>query len=172
MPASADDDVLIRLPSSPLRRWALMLLVALFAAIFLQVGVELPMERPLVKIGAMLLGLLCIWQVIQLWKAGGRVIELTATELRENGTGRILARLEDIDRIDRSIIAWRPATGFLILLKQPSRRWATTPGMWWRVGRRIGIGGITPKLEGKAMSELLAEMLRSRAEASSDPKAG
>lgn len=166
-----EDRVLIRLPASPLRRWTTMVLLAVFAAIFLQVGFELPLERPIAKIGAMLLGLAVIWQGVLIWRAGGRVLELTTSALIETGTGRVLARIEDIDRLDRSIIAWRPATGFLILLKQPASGLSGTPGMWWRIGRRIGVGGITPKLEGKAMAELLDEMLRSRAEASSGAKA-
>ena len=35
---------------------------------------------------------------------------------------------------------------------------AWTPGIWWRMGRRIGVGGLTG--EGEAMAELLAELSR------------
>lgn len=164
MPDQSDPEVLIRLPASPLRRWSALVLLGLFAMMAVQVSIELPGERPLAKAGALLLGLAMIWQAIQLWKASGRVLELTVEGLREAGTGRVLARVEDIAEVNRSVFAYRPATGFLILLHRPASRPAWAPGMWWRFGRRIGIGGVTPKMEGKALAELLGEMVRSRAD--------
>ena len=35
---------------------------------------------------------------------------------------------------------------------------AWTPGIWWRLGRRIGVGGLTG--EDAAMAELLEELSR------------
>ncbi len=157
-----DTEVLIRLPASPLRRWAALVLLGLFAVMFVQVAVELPIERPLVKAASLLLGLGLIWQAILLWKSSARVLELTAEGLRESGSGRMIARVDEIAEVNRSVFAYRPATGFLILLHRPSPRPAWAPGMWWRVGRRIGVGGVTPKMEGKALAELLGEMVRSR----------
>lgn len=164
MPHPPESEVLIRLPASPLRRWAALILLGLFAAMFLQIGVELPADRLLPKAGALLLGLGVIWQAIQLWQASGRGLELTVEGLRETGTGRMLARVEDIAEVNRSVFAYRPATGFLILLHRPTGTAAWAPGMWWRFGRRIGVGGVTPKMEGKALAELLGEMVRSRSE--------
>ncbi len=36
------------------------------------------------------------------------------------------------------------------------------PGLWWRVGRRIGVGGMTPASQTKFMSEIIAAMIAQR----------
>jgi hypothetical protein len=43
----------------------------------------------------------------------------------------------------------------MIRLKTPaSRVWA--PGLWWRFGKRVGVGGVTPAGQGKAMADVIA----------------
>ena len=62
--------------------------------------------------------------------------------------GPSLHNLKNIARVERGLFAFKPSNGFLILLNNPmSRAWH--PGLWWRFGRRIGIGGVTPQAEGK-----------------------
>jgi hypothetical protein len=36
------------------------------------------------------------------------------------------------------------------------------PGMWWRVGRRIGVGGMTPAHQCKHISEIIAVIMAKR----------
>jgi hypothetical protein len=33
------------------------------------------------------------------------------------------------------------------------------PGLWWRMGRRVGIGGVTSAAQTKAMAEIIAAMI-------------
>ncbi len=85
--------------------------------------------------------------------------------LREDGLyssdGTVVARLANIARVERGLFAFKPSNGFLILLNNPmSRAWH--PGLWWRFGRRIGIGGVTPQAEGKVMAERIHMMLQNR----------
>ena len=40
---------------------------------------------------------------------------------------------------------------------------AWAPGMWWRVGRRVGVGGLTGGAESRAVADALAAMLVERA---------
>ncbi|MEM7471309.1 MAG: hypothetical protein AAF340_08150 [Pseudomonadota bacterium] len=96
----------------------------------------------------------------RMWQVTGRMIELTEEELRLSD-GTVIAKIEDIDKVDRSFFAFKPSNGFLVTLKvkYPSA-WA--PGLWWRFGKRIGIGGVTPASEGKVMADALSAMIATR----------
>ena len=39
---------------------------------------------------------------------------------------------------------------------------AWQPGLWWRLGNRIGVGGMTPGSQAKAMAEIIAIKLAQR----------
>ncbi len=81
-------------------------------------------------------------------------IELTETELRDN-TGTTLAVMEDIKGVERGVFALKPSNGFTLILKNKKpRAWA--PGLWWRLGRRVGVGGVTSAGQAKFMAEQIA----------------
>lgn len=98
-----------------------------------------------------------LWQAVRMWQATEHRIELTMEGLRCTD-GTIIARMDDIEAVDRSIFAFKPSNGFLVKLKQPADR-AWKPGLWWRFGRQLGIGGVTPVSEGKAMADILKALL-------------
>lgn len=94
------------------------------------------------------------------WRATGRAILLTEAGLAE-ADGRMLARMDEIVSVDRSTFAAKPSNGFLVRLSRaPGRAWA--PGLWWRVGTRLGIGGVTRPAQGRAMADILALHLAER----------
>lgn len=81
-------------------------------------------------------------------------IELTDEVLRDT-SGRELCRLDNISAVERGAFAFKPSHGFLIRTKSPlPKAWA--PGLWWRFGRKIGVGGVTPSGQAKFMAELIA----------------
>mgnify|MGYP000182353287 CR=1 FL=1 len=111
----------------------------------------------------LVVGLGSLWLAVRMWQATQFQIELTEDELRCSD-GNVIARVDDIENIDRGFFAFKPSNGFLIKTKTPaSRIWQ--PGLWWRFGRRIGIGGVTPGSQSKAMSEILAAMIAMRSQA-------
>ena len=86
-------------------------------------------------------------------------ILLTDDGLEEEGTGRLIAHLDQIETVDRGLFAFKPSNGFAIRLKEPSAgAWA--PGLWWRYGRRVGIGGVVSKPHAAAVAETLAQMTK------------
>lgn len=100
------------------------------------------------------LGALTFWVAEQM-RAGTKIaIELTDTELRES-TGRIIARLDEIKIVDRGAFAHKPSNGFTLVLKE-KKPCAWTPGLWWRLGRRVGVGGVTSAGEAKFMAEQIS----------------
>lgn len=93
-------------------------------------------------------------------KATLNQIFLTATDVRDS-TGEILARMDDIVGVDRGAFALKPSNGFtLILRERQPRGWA--PGLWWRLGRRLGVGGVTAAGQSKFMAEQIALRLAQR----------
>ncbi|OED47034.1 hypothetical protein [Leisingera sp. S232] len=105
-------------------------------------------------------GFAALWLSVRMWQATVHRIELT-TEVLRCSDGRVIAQVKDIEAIDRGFFAFKPSNGFLIRTKTTEAR-VWMPGLWWRSGRRIGIGGVTPGSQGKAMSEILAAMLVQR----------
>jgi hypothetical protein len=98
-----------------------------------------------------------LWQAVRMWQATEYRIELTMEGLRSTD-GTIVALMDDIEDVDRSLFAFKPSNGFLIKLKSPGKA-AWKPGLWWRRGRQIGVGGVTPVSEGKAMADILKALL-------------
>ena len=108
------------------------------------------------------IGVGALWVADAMRRATASCVELTANELRD-GDGTVIARVVDIEALDRGFFAFKPSNGFLIKISanaKSSNHWR--PGLWWRLGRRIGIGGMTPGSQTKYMSEVLAVMMAQR----------
>jgi hypothetical protein len=142
------------LTPSPMRRGSAVALLGLLGALLLRValGAEEMEGGWMVMLIAMAAAVL--WVAWRLWQATGVRLVLTEEYLREEG-GRVLCRLDEIEKVERGTFAFKPSNGFLIRLKTPGARvWA--PGLWWRFGRRLGVGGVTPAGQGKAMADVIA----------------
>lgn len=75
--------------------------------------------------------------------------------------GTCLALFEHISSVDRGTFAFKPSNGFLLrTTKGGPRLWK--PGLYWRFGRRIGVGGITRAAEAKQMADMLSIRLAQR----------
>ncbi len=79
---------------------------------------------------------------------------LTAAGL-EDQTGLLLAPIDQIQSVSRGAFAAKPSNGFTLVMKtkQP-RGWK--PGLWWRIGRRVGVGGVVSAGAAKFMAEQIA----------------
>mgnify|MGYP003631041448 FL=1 len=88
------------------------------------------------------------------------VIELTQTQLRDS-QGRVLADIADVVSVERGAFAMKPSNGFSLVLREKAPR-AWVPGMWWRMGRRVGVGGTTGAGPAKFMAEQIAFRIANR----------
>lgn len=96
----------------------------------------------------------------RLWRATGSPLTLTDAALTD-GRGRVVARITDIRTVERGALSLAPAGGFVLRLSRPAAaRW--TPGLWWRVGTRVGVGGSTPRLRTREMGLLIEAMIAVR----------
>lgn len=147
------------IPSAPRRMFGAGVLYALGALLIYLVITQPPNGAHLVLL-LLAIGAASLYGGYKMWQMTGHMIELTEYELRlSNGTQ--IFRIEDIEKVDRSFFAFKPSNGFLVTLKTSyPRAWA--PGLWWRFGKRVGVGGLTSGAEGKVMADTLAAMVATR----------
>lgn len=147
------DGVYARITASPGRRYFAVGTLTILGALL----IYLPLDSPppaLALVVMLALGLASLWLAGRLWQATALSVELTVEGLRDS-SGAVIARWDEMARIDRGAFAFKPSNGFLVNLKEPrSRMWL--PGLWWRVGRRVGVGGVTPSGQCRFMAEYIA----------------
>ena len=154
------DEIIATLEPTIARRGFAVGVIAALGALLLYLAVTNPPQSPVWLVFLIGLGVVALWGAERLFRATDKRLELTRTELREAG-GRVLARIDEIQGVDRGAFAFKPSNGFLLKLRQPAERvWA--PGLWWRFGRRVGVGGVTPGSAAKNMAEALAIMIAER----------
>ncbi len=98
----------------------------------------------------------------RMWTVTGVRMELTRREFREKD-GRVLFEMDEVARVDRGFFAFKPAGGFLIKLKEPTSRGRVyAPGLWWRSGRTVMVGGVTSAAQAKSVADLITILLVER----------
>lgn len=109
-------------------------------------------------LGAMVAG--TVWLAIRTQAATRHWLELREDGLYRNGED-LLCGFDEIASVNRGVFAFKPSNGFLLRLKVPGQRcWA--PGLYWRLGPFLGVGGATHKAQADMMSEAIALILEQR----------
>ncbi|MDV7143114.1 hypothetical protein R3X27_10505 [Tropicimonas sp. TH_r6] len=156
-------------PSAPRRMMGIIVLCTLGVAV-LYLAIAKPPAELHWRVFLLILGAGTLYLSESLRRNTEHGLELTSEVLRESG-GRVVARVDSIIRVERGTFAVKPSNGFLLQLSEPEagNRWA--PGLYWRLGRRIGVGGITAAHETKAVAEILAALIAARAVAALEESA-
>ncbi len=108
------------------------------------------------------MGLGALWMARRMWRATAASLVLTPDALLSSD-GRVLAEMDDIVAVARGAFAFKPSNGFTLTLRRPGP-FVWEPGLWWRVGRRVGVGGVTPGTPARFMAELMQERIAKRSE--------
>lgn len=95
-----------------------------------------------------------------MWQSTGHVLILTEEALTDSD-GTVVARLENVAKVDRGMFAMKPSNGFLVILKEPGPR-AWRPGLWWRLGRRVAVGGVTAGSQTRPVADVMIHLLHDR----------
>ncbi|MBV1903223.1 MAG: hypothetical protein KUG58_06275 [Marinosulfonomonas sp.] len=140
-------------PSGARRFLALAMLVVL-GSMVVYLTFSAPPASLLWRVLLVVVGVGALFLADMMRRATLQKIELTDEVLRDT-SGRELCRIDNIAAVERGAFAFKPSHGFLIRTKTPQpRAWA--PGLWWRFGRKIGVGGVTPSGQAKFMAEMIA----------------
>jgi hypothetical protein len=155
-----ENEVLTVVRASAVRRGLGVGMLGLLGAILVYLAVTRPPAVPAWQGFLALVGLLALFGALAMWRATSEAVELTRAGLRST-SGEVIAPLEQIESVDRGVFAFKPSNGFILRLKSAAPgRWR--PGLWWRLGRRVGVGGVTPGAQGKAMADTLTALLIER----------
>jgi len=111
-------------------------------------------------------GVLLAAAALTLWAAermrrGTRARLLLTRQGLWTDTGVPVAPMAQIRRVDRGLFAFKPSNGFVVILAEPLPR-VWVPGLWWRMGRRVGVGGVTSGHAARAMADRLTLLLHER----------
>ncbi len=153
------DEVIAVVVASTGRRYLGMVSLGLLGILLLYIAV---VQSPEIqwRVFLLVLGAGALWLTDKMRRATATRIELTETELRDSD-GTVIALMADLEGMDRGFFAFKPSNGFLLRTHSKGDN-AWRPGLWWRVGRRIGVGGMTSATQTKFMSEIIAAIMAKR----------
>ncbi len=154
-----DEEILAIVEASAARRWMGVIMLAALGGVVVYVALSTP-PALIWQVFLIVVGVLALWMADRMRRATESRIELTEVELRSSG-GQVIALVADIEKVDRGVFALKPSNGFMVRTSKPGSR-AWQPGLWWRLGRRIGVGGVTSAGQTKTMSEILSVLVAER----------
>lgn len=147
-------EVIARLQIAPVRRWAIVVMLVLIGAGLIYSGLAVPSDSMLARAAIVVLGGLLILHAYRTSQLGNDALILTEDGLWVEG-GPQLAALDDIEMVQVGAFTIKPSNGFALVLENPvPAKWV--PGLYWCVGRRIGVGGATQPAQAKAMAEMIS----------------
>jgi hypothetical protein len=152
-----EDGIYAQLEASPARRSFAYGVQFGLGGIIVYVTLVQPPSLPWM-IFMLAFGVTMLWQAERLRRSTTITIELTATELRDSA-GTVLARVDEVRSVERGTFAFKPSNGFTLVLNTKKPR-AWLPGLWWRFGRRVGVGGVTNAGQAKFMAERINMMIK------------
>ena len=156
----SDIEIIATVMPSKVRRIAGVLMLAILGGLLVYVALATPPASFVWRIFLLGLGGIVLWLAEKMRRATKMGVVLTKHDLRTTD-GQVLVRVDEMLGVVRGSFSLKPSNGFSVLTKsRQSSAWA--PGIWWRFGKRVGVGGVTAASQAKFMSEVLAGMLADR----------
>lgn len=154
---SSDDEILAVLVPSAARRWIGILTMASLGGLLIWVAA---VAQPTLfwQVAFLAGGLAAVLGAVRMHRATSDRILLTR-EVLVTGAGEFVASVANVRQVERGAFAFKPSNGFLIRLKEPDGDGAWRPGLWWRRGTFVGIGGVVPGGQSRAMAEVLTALI-------------
>ena len=157
---SQTDGPLAVLQPSPVKRFIAFMVPFMLGLMLVYLALARPPQTFVWQAFLLLLGVGTLFLAEMLRRATAIGLVLRKDRL-EDSEGTLLCRVDDMAGIDRGTFAFKPSNGFLLKTHSTNaRHWS--PGLWWRMGRRIGVGGVTPAGPAKFMAEMIAAMVAER----------
>lgn len=156
----SDSEIIATVMPSTTRRFAGLLMLAILGGLLVYVALTTPPASLGWRAFLLVFGGVVLWLAEKMRRATLIGVVLTQDELRTTD-GQVLVRVDDMLGVVRGSFSLKPSNGFSVLTRaRQERAWA--PGIWWRFGKRVGIGGVTAASQAKYMAEILAAMLAER----------
>jgi hypothetical protein len=156
-----EDAPRMTLAPSPVRRVLATAFLAVPGAALIWLAAQGSAENPLAGLLTVALGVGALLGARAVWRAMRGALVLTTAGLTD-ADGAMVCPIEQIARVDSGLLSFRPSGGFLLHLASPAPP-GWVPGLWWRRGRRLGVGGAVHRAQAKAMAEAISAILSARA---------
>lgn len=127
------------------------------------IGVAALLVREAFEAGAPMIGLIALASGAAgyaVWRDPAGKVIFDGGRIHDDA-GREICDLDDVEKVDRGIGALKPTSGFTLHLKT-SQPFAWAPALWWRWGKRVGIGGATGARPGRDMATAINLALMKR----------
>lgn len=148
------DDIICDLRVSRPRHVIGFAFLAGLGGLLLYIAFNSPPQNPLWLVFLLVLSGAVLFLALRFWTAARAVVVLTNDGLfLEDGT--LICAMSNIRSVERGAFAFKPSNGFMVRLKERTKA-GWMPGLWWRVGRMVGVGGVTPAAQGKMMADMIA----------------
>lgn len=158
--SSSEPEIVAQLYPTPARYWFGIITIGTLGLFLLWICAAAINLSFAGRILVLACGLLLLYLAFRIHKSGRHGVLLTEAGLTDTN-GNAICTIDSVTGVDRSFFAFKPSNGFLIRLNT-SLPLAWHPGLWWRIGKRVGVGGITSAATGKAMSDALSLLLAKR----------
>lgn len=129
---------------------------AFLGVLFIGVAAEIEADRAFARLSFFALSAIALYVAWISWKATDTSVQLTDRGLYD-ASGRPIAEMSEIASVSRGAFAFKPSHGFRLELSRKAP-FGWVPGLWWRFGRHVGVGGVS----GSAQTRLMAETIEAR----------
>ncbi|MEL7115601.1 MAG: hypothetical protein AAGP08_08410 [Pseudomonadota bacterium] len=153
-------EVILAIWPSPIRRGIAIAAMVAIGVLFILSAINEELQGAIWRAILVCFGLGVFALARRFYLATSVGLELTRDALRDT-KGRLLCTVAGVTRVDRGAFSMKPTNGLTIFVKEPGA-FAWEPGLWWRWGRRVGIGGVTAAAQSKAIADTLALLLAER----------
>jgi len=153
-------DIIVKIQPSPARRLFGVVILSLSALVMLNFAFAGATHSVAMKFTLFVMAVVFLWQAQANLRFGNASLILTREGLFDD-KGTLICRLSNMTLIDRGWFSFKPSNGFLIRLRE-AEKWKWSPGIYWRIGRRLGVGGSISPSQTKEMSDKLVLLMQEK----------
>ncbi len=144
---------ILKIQPSASRRIFSVLILSLSAGVMIYFAITDPEQSIVLKLILLFLAGIFLWQVQASLRFPNAALILKRDGLYDD-QGELICRLSNIALVDRGWFSIKPSNGFLLRLhEKTSIKWL--PGVYWRIGKRMGVGGAISPAQTKEFSDKL-----------------
>ena len=148
-----EDKVIFEVHPAPARRGLALVFMIVLAFMLIYTAITLETGF-LYRVLLLVLGVVTMMGARSMARGTRGTVQLKKSGLYLSD-GTVLADIDNVEKVERGLFAFKPSNGFAVKLKskQPG---AFVPGMFWRIGKTVGVGGVLNAGASKAMADMMA----------------
>ncbi|MCC1491709.1 hypothetical protein [Cognatishimia sp. F0-27] len=149
--------ILAEIKPSPPRRFLGVGTLVVLGVMLLYVSIVAPPQGVQWQLFLLACGVSALVLAQAMWRATQRKLVLSEGPdgvVLADSAGDVLVHADNIARVERGVFAMKPSNGFTIKLETPGTR-VWRPGLWWRFGRRLAVGGVTSGAQTRPVADIL-----------------